>query len=136
MCEKSFTQKSNVKTHHMLVHTGKKDFQCEVCESTFSRKLHLVSHMLTHTKVKAHKCDIGYKKFSQKGDLVKHVRIHLGEQPYGCSDCEKWFTHIGTRDTHIRSCHKELSSEQQSELKCKIPRSIVHDYLNHVDQFC
>ena len=87
--------------------------------------------MLTHTKVKAYECDICKKKFSLKSNLVKHFRIHLGEQPYGCSECEKWFTAISNRDYHLHSHHKELSKEQQSALKCKIPRSIVYDYLNY-----
>ena len=119
----------------MLLHTGKKDVRCQVCERKFSRKGDLKRHMLIHTKVKAHECDICKKAFSLRSNLVKHFRVHLGEKPYGCSDCEKWFTHIGNRYRHIRYTHKELSSEQQSELKCKISRSIVHDYLNHVDQF-
>ena len=29
----------------------------------------------------------------------------------------------------IRSQHKELNSEQQLELKCEIPSSMVYDYL-------
>ena len=119
----------------MLVHTGKKNFKCEVCENNFSQKSNLKTHMLTHTKVKAHECDICKKKFSQKSSLVTHFRIHLGEKPYGCSKCEKWFTDSSNRDTHIRTVHNELSSEQQSELKCKIPRSIVYDYLNYIDNF-
>ena len=79
--------------------------------------------MFTHTKVKAHECDICKKKFSLRNNLVKHFRIHLGEKPYGCSECEKWFTAISNRNQHLR---KELSIEQQSELKCQIPRSIVY----------
>ena len=93
------------------------------------------THILTHTKVKAHKCDICEKKFTQKSSLVRHFRIHLGEQPYGCSKCEKWFTARSTRDKHMRIHHKELSKEQQSELKCEIPKSIVPEYLNHIDNF-
>ena len=91
--------------------------------------------MLTHTKVKAYECDICKKKFSQKSSLITHVRIHLGEMPYGCSKCEKWFTQISGRDQHLRIHHMDLSLEQQSELKCKIPRSIVHEYLNYIDNF-
>ena len=120
---------------HMLVHTGMKDFQCELCEKKFSAKGNLKRHMLIHTKVKAHECDICKKKFSIKYSLVQHFRIHLGEKPFGCAVCGKWFTHSSGRCKHIRTCHKYLSSEEQSELKCKIPRSIVHDWLKYVDNF-
>ena len=134
MCGKSFTLQSSV-NRHMLLHIGKKDFQCEVCEKKFSQKVSLKTHMLIHTKLKTHKCDICKKTFSRKCSLVQHFRIHLGEQPYGCAKCEKWFTHIGNRDRHVCTCHTELSSEQQSELKCKIPKSIVYDYLNYINNF-
>ena len=86
--------------------------------------------MLTHTKVKAHECDICKKKFAVKSSLVTHFRIHLGEKPYGCAECGKWYTDCSSRNRHIKTNHKELSKEQQSELKCKIQRSIVYDYLN------
>ena len=114
----------------MLVHTGKKDFKCEVCDWKFSRKDTLQTHMLTHTLVKAHECDICKKKCSTRRNLVKHFRIHLGEQLYGCAECGKWFTQSSSRNTHILT-HKELSKEEKSELKCEIPRSIVYDYLNY-----
>ena len=101
----------------------------------FSQKGTLKQHMLIHTKVKPHECDICNKKFSLRSNLINHFRIHLGEQSYGCAECGKWFTQGSNRNTHIRTVHKDLSSEQQSELKCKIPRSIVHDYLNYIDNF-
>ena len=75
--------------------------------------------MLTHTKIKPHECDICKNKFARKFILVQHFRIHLIEKPYGCSKCEKWFTDIGNRDKHIRT-HKDLSKEQQLELKCSL----------------
>ena len=46
----------------MLLHTGKKDFQCEVCEKKFPQKTDLKLYMLTHTKVKDHECVICKKK--------------------------------------------------------------------------
>ena len=59
----------------MLVHTGKREHQCEVCEKKFSHKGNLKQHMLTHTKVKAHECDICKKKFSVKSSLVTHLEF-------------------------------------------------------------
>ena len=85
--------------------------------------------MLTHTKVKAHGCDICEKKFARKPDKVTHFRIHLGEKHFGCAECGKWITDSSNRNKHISTHHKELSSKLQSELKCKILRSIVYDYL-------
>ena len=90
---------------------------------------------MTHTNVKDYECDICKKKFTLKGDLVKHFRIHLGEKPYGCAECGKWFTQPSGRNKHISKYHKELSKEQQSELKCKLQRIIVHDYLNRISKY-
>ena len=77
--------------------------------------------------------------FARKCSLVTHFRINLCEKPCGCSKCEKWFTQSSTRrkhlQTNIQTRHKELRSQQQSELKCKSPRSIVHDWLIFVDNF-
>ena len=80
--------------------------------------------MLIHTKVKAHECDICYKKFARKPDLTMHFRIlHLGEKPFGCKQCDgKWYASCSGRDKHLRTQHKELSEEQQSELKCQTPK--------------
>ena len=119
----------------MLVYTGKKEFQCEVSEKKFSRKGHLKYYILTHPNVQAHECDICKKTFSQRCSLVQNFRINLGERPYGCSKCENWFIDSSNHDRRIHIYHKELIKTQQSELKSKIPRTIVYDYLNYIDEF-
>ena len=92
------------------------------------------------TKVKNHECYICKKKFSVKNSLVKHFRIHLGEKAYGekpyfCAECGKWFTEASNRNKHIRKYYKELNKEQQSELKCKLQKTIVHDYLKTISEY-
>ena len=87
-------------------------------------------HKRIHAGIKPFKCDVDIckKKFSLRSDLINHFRNHLGENPYGCPECRKWFTQSSTRNKHISANHKQLSKEQQSEMKCKLPRSIVYDY--------
>ena len=91
--------------------------------------------MLIHTKVKDHVCDVCKKKFAVKRSLVNHFRIHLGEKPYGCAKCGIWYTTSASRNHHMRNSHKELSIEQQSELKCKLQKTIVYDYLKRIERF-
>ena len=119
----------------MLVHIGKKDFNCEVCGEKFTLKGNLKQHMLTHTKVKAHECDICKKKFTYKSHLVEHFRVHLGEKPFVCAKCGKWFTQAAGRYKNIKTHHKELRKEQQSELTCKLQKTIVNDYLKSISEY-
>ncbi len=47
-------------------HIGEKPFRCDMCEATFSEKLHLVRHLTTHTGEKAFHCNICVAAFTQK----------------------------------------------------------------------
>ena len=42
---------------------------------------------------------------------------------------------FSNRNRHIRSYHKNLNKEQQSELKCKIHKTIVYDYLKTISEY-
>ena len=59
----------------MLVHTGKKEFQCHVCG-----KSNLTEHFVIHNfYAKMFKCD---KSFTLKGNVKKHTIVHAGKKDY------------------------------------------------------
>ena len=46
-----------------------------------------------------------------------------------------WYTTSSNRNYHIRTHHKKLSNEQQSVLRCKLQKTIVHDYLKTINEY-
>ena len=45
MCDKSFSQNSNMERHISAVHEEVKGFKCKMCEKSFSYKSNMEKHM-------------------------------------------------------------------------------------------
>ena len=74
ICQKVFSQKSNLKVHISSIHEGKKPFKCSICDYKCSQKGHLYKHISSvHEVIKPFKCPICGFKFSLKRYWTRHI---------------------------------------------------------------
>jgi uncharacterized Zn-finger protein len=91
------------------VHEGKKPFECDICESTFSRKDALYKHVKqTHEEPDLkHQCNICSKAFKNKDYLTRHVSaVHEGKKPFQCNVCSSAFCSKFKLKQHIGGVHE------------------------------
>ena len=76
ICEKTFSQKNNLKTH-LKSHTKEKNFKCEICDKAYREKYGLQMHMISHGGIKPFKCSRCSRDFKRNCELKAHnKRIH------------------------------------------------------------
>ena len=110
ICGKTITTKNMAR--HMEKHTGKKKFQCDVCQAAFYQKTHLKNHILLHDSSEFYECGECGQKFLRKTDHQKHLRaIHSVEIPLVCLTCGVQFL-----DPQKLELHKQLHAGERQEL--------------------
>jgi len=102
ICGKSITTKNMAR--HMEKHTGKKKFQCEICQASFFQKTHLKNHIVLHENGEYHECEECKQKFLRKADLQKHQKtIHCIEITLSCNICGATFAEQQKLEFHRKS---------------------------------
>lgn len=88
---------------HLMIHTGKKEFLCNYCGSSFLSKGQLQTHERSHTKEKPYFCTVCGKSFAHRESLVTHSSVHTGIKPFQCQCCGNQFSCIGNLIKHRRT---------------------------------
>ena len=80
ICYKTFTYKTNLKTHRMT-HNKEKPYQCTVCGRAFVCKPYLKMHMKTHAAAEF-QCALCSRRFLRRTLLTKHMEMHCCEETF------------------------------------------------------
>ena len=109
ICGKSITTKNMAR--HMEKHTGKKKFQCNICQASFFQKTHLKNHVILHENGDSHECLECKQRFLRRADLQKHLKTeHCTEVSCFCNPCGLRFSEPQTLDLHYKNsqCTEKL----------------------------
>ena len=144
-CGSEFTSRQTLRAHMSSIHEGikkvcsiclkpvadlvrhvrsqhrnakKKEYFCDVCESSFRTGFSLQRHKDTvHMKLKAWLCDLCEKTFGEKRDMLRHKNaIHFGiknkHTKWTCPECHIMFKLRREYDEHKTTFHSTLTEEQ------------------------
>ena len=124
MCDKRFTDPSNLQRHVRSTHhgSGTRAHQCPQCGKAFATSSGLKQHQHIHSSVKPFQCEVCHKAYTQFSNLCRHKRMHADcRQQIKCYECGQIFSTNTSLGKHKRFCegtshphhHAPLSKSHQ-----------------------
>jgi hypothetical protein len=81
--------------------------ECSVCHKTFTRRSNLKTHERLHTRTHAVACPLCGCTFSRQPDLNRHLlAIHQGARSHSCEKCGRSFSRKDAWRVHQSSCKR------------------------------
>ena len=118
-CVYTSTKKGNLEQHIQSVHNKEKVI-CETCGKNFSKKSHLNRH------IKNFKCTICDNQFQKLYNLNKHIKNLHEETNLKCNNCSYATNDLFNMERHSESCRKRKREEDVDEKDAKRVREEVH----------
>ena len=85
--------------------------QCHICSKILSgmNGTRMKRHLLSHSDKKPFKCNLCGWGFHQKTNMERHLASHTNEgEGHPCSYCNSWFTTKSVVSLHMRQAHAEM----------------------------
>lgn len=90
-CGRWFQKRYHMRNHEKI-HKGLKSYECQLCQKRYTNQTNLDRHIrVTHQNEKKYKCQECGKSFSQLAILRQHHAVHMTERAFQCEVCNKSF---------------------------------------------
>ncbi|GAB0099716.1 hypothetical protein DMENIID0001_156030 [Sergentomyia squamirostris] len=106
ICSKSFKTRDILHRHVKNVHGTDGNFRCSDCPKKFKAKQYLMAHQAIHNDNLTLKCSICKEIFSSRHRLQYHRRLFHNEKTFDCSICSMKFKMLSSFKGHM-SIHSE-----------------------------
>ena len=104
-CDKTYSDRSNLRQHNMSKHDGVK-YACNQCDQQFTAQSILTLHIKSKHEGVKYTCKQCNQRFAHPRGLTKHIQsAHEGVR-YACNQCDKQFTTQQHLTRHIQSIHE------------------------------
>ena len=134
-CDAHFTSVSAMHKHRKAFHVEeiapkkrKKEYSCNECDFSFSKRHLLTQHTYVHTGILPFKCGKCDKAFTTLAHRNRHEKVHDG---YACSQCSQIFETWSKLRSHISQVHARVfkcsDCDMEFNMACRLKEhSQVH----------